>query len=165
MGAEFVPGLDDNPLADGRFPNYESLTYGAAPQLSGKWTDEELLSLSVGLMLLPIVPPFDIRVNTESRHEALERTLNLIRVSRGNLPDKVYARQVHDSVEWVQSRLAQGRFPLAPVLIASGLVLLAATGVGLVAAAPAGLAGAAVVTSTLAGFGPGGMIGGLITLG
>ena len=35
---------------------------------------------------------------------------------------------------------------LAPVLIASGIILLAATGVGLVAAAPAGLAGAAVVT-------------------
>lgn len=116
-------------------------------------------------MLSPIVPPFDIRVSTDSRHEALEQTLNLIRARRGNLSDKVYARQVRASVEWAETRLAGGGFPWGTVLIASGIVVLAATGVGLAAAAPAGLAGAAVVTSTLAGFGPGGMVGGLIAPG
>lgn len=166
LGAEFESSrLDDNPLADGRYPDYHSLTQGAAAQLSGKWTDEQLLSLSVAMLLSPIVPPFDIRVSTDSRHEALEQTLNVIRAHRGNLSDKLFAQQVRESVEWAQSRLADGRFPWGTVLIASGIVLLAATGVGLAAAAPAGLAGAAVVTSTLAGFGPGGMVGGLIALG
>ena len=45
-----------------------------------------------------------------------------------------------------------------------GLLLLSLTGIGLVVAAPAGLAGAAVVTGTLVAFGPGGMIGGLVTI-
>jgi pimeloyl-ACP methyl ester carboxylesterase len=166
MGAEFEPSrLDDNPLGDGRCPDYHSLTHGAAALLSGKWSDKQLLSLSVGLMLSPIVPPFDVRVNTDARHEALEQTLNLIRARRGNLPDKAYARQVRESVEWAEGRLAGSGFPWGTVLITSGIVLLAATGVGLAVAAPAGLAGAAVVTSTLAGFGPGGMVGGLIALG
>jgi hypothetical protein len=42
------------------------------------------------------------------------------------------------------------------VLISGGLLLLSLTGVGVAVAAPAGLAGAAVITGTLAAFGPGG---------
>ena len=50
------------------------------------------------------------------------------------------------------------------MLIGAGIGMLALTGVGLVIAAPAGLAGAAAIASTLATFGPGGMVGGIATL-
>lgn len=166
MGVELDPGqLADHPLADGRFPDHDSLTYGAAAQLAGNWRDQELLALAVGLMLAPVVSPFDVKVSKEARQEALQATLNIIRRSRGNISDGAYASQVGKSIEWTKDQVVGSRFPLAPVLIGSGVLLLAATGVGLAMAAPVGLAGAAVVTSTLAGFGPGGMIGGLITLG
>ena len=158
--------LGDHPLADYRYPNFRDLTVGAAALLDGAWTDQELLSLAVGLMLQPLVKPFDIQASPERRCRALELTLNVVRDKRGNLADKTFAEQVRKSVVWAEDRLAAGgRFPWGTVLITSGLVLLAATGVGLAVAAPAGLAGAAVVTSTLAAFGPGGMVGGLLTLG
>ncbi|SFP89589.1 hypothetical protein SAMN05660464_0037 [Geodermatophilus dictyosporus] len=166
MGADVSDSrLDDNPLADGRYPDHECLTRDAASLLNGKWRDEDLLSYAIGLMLLPVVPPFDIQFAMDVRREALESTMNLIRNRRGNLADKAFAQQVADSLKWAESRMAGGGFPWGTVLIATGVVLLAATGVGLAAAAPAGLAGAAIVTSTLAGFGPGGMVGGLITFG
>lgn len=60
----------------------------------------------------------------------------------------------------------KGGVPWGRVLTAAaGVALLAAGPVGLAVAAPAGLAGAAAVTSSLAAFGPGGMMGGLAMLG
>lgn len=157
--------LRNHPLADGRYPTERDLTVDAASLLRGEWKDSELLSIAVALLLQPIVAPFDIQVSVERRVAALQNTLNVVRDHRGNLADKTFADQVRSSVEWAQKRLADsGGFPLGTVLIGAGLVLLAATGVGLAVAAPAGLAGAAVVTSTLAAFGPGGMVGGLLTL-
>ena len=63
-----------------------------------------------------------------------------------------------------KAALSESGFPWGPVLITAGIGLLAATGVGLAVAAPAGLAGAAAIASTLATFGPGGMVGGIATL-
>lgn len=54
-----------------------------------------------------------------------------------------------------------GRFALGAV----GLALVAAGPLGLVLVAPAGLAGAAAITASLAAFGPGGMIGGMVLAG
>jgi hypothetical protein len=157
--------VHDHPLADGRYPTFQDLISGAAALLAGEWTDEQLLPLAVGLMLQPLVTPFDIQADNNRRRAALELTLNVVRGTRGNLADQTYAEQVRKSLEWAKDRLANGgKFPWGTVLIASGLAVLAATGVGLAVAAPAGLAGAAVVTSTLAAFGPGGMVGGLLTL-
>lgn len=157
--------LHDHPLADNRYPTLADLTTGAASILRGAWSDDDLLPFAVGLMLQPLVEPFDIQASLTRRSAALVLTLNVVRDHRGNLADQTYAEQVRRSVEWSQGRLADNKFPWGTVLIAGGLVVLAATGIGLVAAAPAGLAGAAVVTSTLAAFGPGGMVGGLVTLG
>jgi hypothetical protein len=156
---------DDHPCADGRFPTYRDLTLDASDHLRGKWADEELLSLSVALMMQPIVAPFDIRADMDQRCKALELTLDRVRRPGGNLADRTFAEQVSESLRWAQKWMSDGKVPWGAVLIGSGLVVLAATGVGLAFVAPAGLAGAAVVTSTLAAFGPGGMVGGLLTLG
>jgi hypothetical protein len=167
QGASFSEEqLSDHPLAAGRHPTFQDLTFGAASLLKGSWTDPELLPLAVGLMLQPLVPPFDIQADSRLRRDALVLTLNVVRDARGNLADQTFAEQVRTSADWAKQRLAEGKgFPWGTVLIASSLALLAVTGVGLAVAAPAGLAGAAVVTSTLAAFGPGGMVGGLLTLG
>lgn len=157
--------MQDHPLADNRYPTFWDLTVGAASILRGAWNDEDLLPFAVGLMMQPLVDPFDIRADLKQRSAALVLTLNLVRDYRGNLADQTYADQVLASVEWGQRELSDSKFPWGTVLIATGVVVLAATGVGLAVAAPAGLAGAAVVTSTLAAFGPGGMVGGLLTLG
>jgi hypothetical protein len=152
-------------LADGRAPTYHDLTDGAAAILAGVWSDAELLAFAVGLMFQPLVTPFDVEADSKRRRKALELTLNVIRGPRGNLADQIDADQVKTSLDWTKGQLSGGRsFPWGTVLIASGLALLAATSVGLAVAAPAGLAGAAVVTSTLAAFGLGGMVGGLLTL-
>jgi pimeloyl-ACP methyl ester carboxylesterase len=112
IGADVADvSLDDHPLADGRFPDHDSLTYGAASILCGKWRDEDLLASAVGLMLLPVVPPFDIRVTPEARQAALESTMNVIRNRRGNLADKAFAQQVGESLKWAESRMAGGGFP------------------------------------------------------
>jgi hypothetical protein len=157
--------LFDHPLADGRHPTLRDLTFGAASLLKGSWSDQELVPLAVGLMLQPLVSPFEIAADSRLRRDALVLTLNVVRDARGNLADQTYADQIRNSVEWAKQRLDGKGFPWGTVLIASSLALLAATGVGLAVAAPAGLVGGAVVTSTLAAFGPGGMVGGLLTLG
>jgi hypothetical protein len=117
-------------------------------------------------MIQPLVDPFDIEASSTRRRDTLEATLNVIRrTPRGNLSDKQYADEAGDCVDWAKDQLSGSSFPWGKVLIVGGLAVLAMTGVGLAVAALAGLAGAAVVTSTLATFGPGGMVGGLLSLG
>jgi pimeloyl-ACP methyl ester carboxylesterase len=122
---------DDHPCADGRFPTYRDLTFDASDHLRGKWADEELLSLSVALMMQPIVAPFDIRADMDQRCKALELTLDRVRRPGGNLADRTFAEQVTESLRWAQKSMSDGKFPWGAVLIGSGLVVLAATGVGL----------------------------------
>ncbi len=157
--------LTDHPLADNRYPTLLDLTTGAASLLRGTWDDEDLLALAVGLLMQPLVDPFDVQADLKQRLPALVLTLNVVRDHRGDLADQTYAHQVRDSLVWAQKQMVESKFPWGTVLIGTGVVVLAATGIGIMLAAPAGLAGAAVVTSTLAAFGPGGMVGGLLTLG
>jgi hypothetical protein len=159
----------DGPFGAGRYPSEFDLVDRGAPLLKEAKLDEGgLLVLAVGLLLNPLIPPFDVdgEVGDGERVEALEATLNVVRDhTRGSLTDKRFATQTERSLDWAKARLrAGGGFPWGAVLIGVGLAALAATGVGLAAAAPAGLAGAASITATLAAFGPGGMVGGIATL-
>ncbi|MFD4469497.1 hypothetical protein ACFWPA_14545 [Rhodococcus sp. NPDC058505] len=51
------------------------------------------------------------------------------------------------------------------LIAAAGLVLVAAAPIGLMVAAPVGVAGGAAIVGALAGFGPGGMVGGIAAVG
>ena len=133
--------------------------------LRGLWNDQTVLALAITLASGPPAPPFKIeeKPDTHERRDALVATLNLIRGHRDpadvDIVDAVYSAR--DAISAV---FPQGRSWIPAALVTVGVAALAATGVGLAAAAPAGLAGAALITSTLAAFGPGGMVGGMATL-
>jgi hypothetical protein len=156
--------LDDSPVGEGRFPNEDDLLHHAADLVRGTWTDEALLSLAVGLEMSPPLHPFDVKISEQHRHLALLNTLNRVRARYGQVSVEEFADAVRDGVKAGENAVKESGFPWGTVLITGGLLLLSLTGVGLAVAAPAGLAGAAVITGTLAAFGPGGMIGGLITI-
>jgi hypothetical protein len=156
--------LDDSPVGEGRFPNEDDLLHHAADLVRDTWADEALLSLAVGLEMSPPLYPFDIKVSDRHRHDTLLSTLHQVRESHGNVSDTQFAEAVREGVEAGKNAVKKSRFPWGTVLITGGILLLSLTGVGLAVAAPAGLAGAAVITGTLVAFGPGGMIGGLITI-
>jgi hypothetical protein len=162
--ADETEGLDHSPLGQGRHPNESDLIDKAAALVSGCLPDNALLSLAVGLRMSPPLDPFDVKVGDDLRHEALEKMLNLVRVRPGNISDKMFADAVREGVKAGEHAVAEGDFPWGTVLIGGGALLLALTGVGLLVAAPVGLAGAALITATLAAFGPGGMVGGLVTI-
>ena len=155
--------LDDSPVAEGRFPTEDDLLHHPAELVHGIWTDDALLSLAVGLEMSPPLYPFDIKVTGQHRHDALLHTLRQVRTRHGEVSDREFADAVSDGVRAGQNAVRESGFPWGTVLISGGIVLLSLTGVGLAIAAPAGLA-AAVVTGTLVAFGPGGLIGGLITI-
>jgi hypothetical protein len=156
--------LEDSPVGDGRFPDEDDLLHHAADLVRHTWSDEALLSLAVGLEMSPPLHPFDVKISEQQRHVALLNTLSRVRAGDGEVTVTEFAEAVRDGVRAGESAVKESGFPWGTVLITGGLVLLSLTGVGLAVAAPAGLAGAAVITGTLAAFGPGGMIGGLITI-
>ena len=156
--------LDDSPVGHGRYPEASDLLHRAADLARDNWHDDALLSLAVGLAMLPPLHPFDIEISDERRHNALLNTLNRVRVRQGSISDERFAEAVRDGVKAGKDAVAEGGFPWGRVLLGTGVALLALTGVGLAVAAPAGLAGAALITATLAAFGPGGMVGGLVTI-
>ena len=162
--ADDEEGLAQSPLGPGRYPAANDLIQNAAALVNNGLPDDVLLSLAVGLMMSPPLPPFDLKISDDLRLEALVNMLNLVRVRPGNISDKMFAEAVRDGVKAGRRAVEDGNFPWGTVLIGGGAILLALTGVGLFVAAPGALAGAALITATLAAFGPGGMVGGLVTI-
>jgi hypothetical protein len=136
--------------------------------IRGAWDDRTMLALAIMLAGGQPATPFDIEeeADTEERRLALVATLSLVRDRQPSLTDV----DIVDAI-FLARKQALDCFSRAPglswlpvALLGAGVLTLAATGIGLTVAAPAGLAGAALITSTLAAFGPGGMVGGMATL-
>jgi len=144
-------------------PVPDDLVHRPSDLIRDAWSDEELVPYAVSLMMSPAVPPFVAEADTDHRELALADTLNRVRRRSGARSDREYAHTVRVSLDRAQDVTGGRSFPWGAVL-GAGAVVLAATGVGLALAVPAGLAGAAMITSTLAAFGPGGMVGGMVTL-
>ncbi|GAA1915376.1 hypothetical protein [Nocardioides marmoribigeumensis] len=134
----------------------------AAHLVEGQWDDQELVPLVIGLLLGSPVPPFRLDIHRDHQGEALVSLLNRVRRRGSDLSDQRFATALLESLE--DAKDALGDSSLRGFLLLGGALVLAATGVGVMAAAPTGLAGAALLTSTLASFGPGGMVGGMITI-
>ena len=130
------------------------------------WDDRTVLALAIMLASGPPAPPFLVEEDAkpELRRKALLGTLNLIRRPGSGVTDLDIVDSLYDALKEAEECLGEHDSWLPIALAGVGVVALAATGVGLWAAVPAGLAGAALVTSTLAAFGPGGMVGGMATL-
>lgn len=117
----------------------------------------ELLTV---LALQNLLPPYEIEIKTAVKRKALQELSGEMQqgTKLGNI--------AIDAIEEASRVLAgKGRSLLKWGLVSAGALAVVATGGLILAPASAGLAGAAAITSGLAAFGPGGMIGGLITAG
>lgn len=132
------------------------------PPLSHAGTSKEAaVELLLALAATNVIAPFEITVSKDVEHHALEvlaTEMGLLKKFGSDVVDA--GKHAHEilrdsqNLQWVK---------VGAVLVGVAALVVAPGGL-LLAAAP-GLAGAAVVTSALASFGPGGMIGGLITAG
>ena len=150
-------------VAPGRTPGLDDLLVHASGLVTGRYEIDELLIASVDLLLSPPLPPFDLEIDRGHSVEALGLLLDEIGPPSG-FSGVEFAGHIAAAVKEARDALSESGFPWGRVLIGAGIGLLALTGVGLAVAAPAGLAGAAAIASTLATFGPGGMVGGIATL-
>ena len=117
----------------------------------------ELLTV---LALQNLLHPYEIEIKTAVKRKALQELSGEMQqgTKLGNI--------AIDAIEEASRVLAgKGRSLLKWGLVSAGALAVVATGGLILAPASAGLAGAAAITSGLAAFGPGGMIGGLITAG
>ncbi len=165
--AQPANAAEPSPLHPSRAPTQEDLLVHAVGLVRGQLSDAQLVVAAVDFLLAPALPPFDLDIADRHAHEALAALLaNVRRTSPANPAPSAQdvSEAVIASVRDSKAALSESGFPWGPVLITAGIGLLAATGVGLAVAAPAGLAGAAAIASTLATFGPGGMVGGIATL-
>jgi hypothetical protein len=120
---------------------------------------EEAVEHLLSIAAINLIRPYEIEVSTEVSRRAMED----LSVSM-NLGSN-FGANAFDSYRTAKKALRDkgGGFDWL-LLAVGGALLVAATG-GLALAAAPGVVGAAAVTSALAAFGPGGMIGGLLTAG
>jgi len=136
------------------------LKSGMAPACPRAWTFEEAVRLLVITSTTNLVAPWEIESHKPAREALASASVGLgfgaqqgSKVSRA-IYEARKALDLEKDVAW--DRLLLG---------AAGVALVIAAPIGLALAAPVGLAGAAAVTSALAAFGPGGMIGGMALAG
>ena len=153
-----------SPLHPSRTPTEADLLIHAARLVQGQMSDSQLVVAGVDFLLAPALSPFDLDIAGSHAHEALEALFEQVRRPSSTHSGPDLALAAIAAVKESKSVLQETGFRWGPVLITAGIGLLAATGVGLAIAVPAGLAGAAAIASTLATFGPGGMVGGIATL-
>ncbi len=153
-----------SPLHPSRTPTEGDLLIHAARLVRGQMSDAQLVVAGVDFLLAPAVAPFDLDIAGSHAHLALETLFEQVRRPSSGHSGPELAQAVIAAVKESKAVLQESGFRWGPVLITAGIGLLAATGVGLAIAVPVGLAGAAAIASTLATFGPGGMVGGIATL-
>ncbi|MBK9739991.1 MAG: hypothetical protein IPO93_10830 [Actinobacteria bacterium] len=151
-------------VGPGRSPSTDDLLVHATGLMQGRYGIDDLIIASVDLLLSPPLPPFDIDIDRAHSRAALAALLDAVSIPGGAHSGAAFADHIAAAVKEARDALSETGFPWGRVLIGAGIGMLALTGVGLVIAAPAGLAGAAAIASTLATFGPGGMVGGIATL-
>lgn len=135
----------------------------AAALVRETWTDAELIPFAIAMLMSSPVRPYEISISTDHAEAALTSLFDRVRRPGSNVADPDFSKAVADALTDAREVMG-GNSKLWAYLMLGGAAVLTMTGVGIWAAAPAGLAGAALVTSTLAAFGPGGMVGGMLTI-
>ena len=114
----------------------------------------------VSVALANVIAPFQISVPKSVQRDAFEELTIEMGLGRQLGLDLV------DSRLEAEKALEDGaRIVFKWAALGVGVLAILTTGGMAIAAAPAGLAGAAAITAGLAAFGPGGMVGGLLTAG
>lgn len=105
-----------------------------------------------------VIEPYEIDVPEDKRKRAFERLAVFLeyRSDRGKI--------VFEALAEARKIVHGAGVPWIAYILGGGLLALVGP-IGLMMAAPAGLAGGAAIVSALAAFGPGGMVGGLLTAG
>ncbi len=140
--------------------NTELHEVAPAPLSPTHLSAEQALPLLIRVAMSNPLGAYEVRVDPRRTHTAMAR----LSASMGL--GSLVGRQCVKSLEFSRNQLKQSSSgPWKWVLLGvGGVALVAATG-GLALSAAPGVAGAAAVTSALATFGPGGMVGGLATAG
>lgn len=143
-------------------PELETLISGRLPNLPRRWELQDAVPQLVVLAFTNIVQPYEIAIGN-----ARVAALGDVCVDMGFRSG--VGTKIAEAVWEVEAWLGIGErklFTRKRVLTAAaGLALLAAGPIGLMAAGSATAVGAAAITSSLAAFGPGGMIGGIAMVG
>ena len=143
-------------------PTLRDLLDHAPEHVRGVLDLDGMLPFLIALAAACPVAPFDVDLADAHQRRALTRLLKTTCRGVHGKADEI-AHAILNSVD-TGRKVVRPRSGGSLWLVLLGLGVLAAGGVGLLAAIPAGLAGAAAITATLAAFGPGGMVGGMVTL-
>lgn len=128
------------------------------PPISQLAKDDSISSL-IQIATSNVLVPFEIKVSADVQKRALHDCT--VAMGLGG----TYGRHVSAAIVEATKAVSADDDWKRWAVIGGGALLLVLGPAALVMAAPAGLAGAAAITSALAAFGPGGMIGGLMTVG
>lgn len=163
LQASLVAQIKERQAAGHPIPEeFVSIATGIRPQLPRRWSLSEAISMTTLLALTNIVAPYEIELD-----EAPLKVLPDVFTDLG-LPGKS-GGIVAKAIEEVTGAISSGNTWLTPkarvAAVAAGIALLAGGPIGLAMVGASGVAGAAAITSSLAAFGPGGMMGGLAMLG
>ncbi|WP_291339875.1 alpha/beta hydrolase [Corynebacterium sp.] len=131
------------------------------PDATRHLSREEAVTLLVTLAEQNLLAPFEINVDEKIRKLAMED------LTEGMGLGSSFGTDVFEALDEAADvlRTDRGRSWVKWGLVGVGAIALTVATGGLALTATPGLAGAAAITSALAGFGPGGMIGGLLTAG
>lgn len=158
LGDEFVDAVRQRLPEGSSLPaEVDLLARGQVPRPPQDFELDEAIRRVVPMSFANVIQPYEIEVGP-AQVEAIEDFFVDLGFTSG------IGRKVRDAVTDVQKVLKDsGGFP-------AGRLAIAAAGLALIAAGPIGIAtmgtaaGAAAITSGLAAFGPGGMMGGLALL-
>ncbi|MYR07761.1 hypothetical protein GTV32_16275 [Gordonia sp. SID5947] len=143
-------------------PELVELSKDRVPPLPRRWDLTEAVTQAVVLAFTNVLDPYEIEVG-EARVNAVPNLFVELGF-RSGVGDKVKAA-VTEVTECLNSDKGLFSTKTRVMMAAAGVALLAAGPIGLAVAGSATAVGAAAITSSLAAFGPGGMVGGLAMLG
>ena len=143
-------------------PELAALNEDRVPPLPRRWDLTEAVTQAVVLAFTNVLDPYEIEVG-DARVRALPNLFVELGF-RSSVGDTV--REAVDEVtDCLNSDKGVFGTKTRVMMAAAGVALLAAGPIGLAVAGSATAVGAAAITSSLAAFGPGGMVGGLAMLG
>lgn len=126
------------------------------------FSKEEAIAHLTAVASTNVIAPFEVSISKDAERRAMEELASEMGLKRQLGSDVLEARKQAQDI--LRERQNGKWIKVGAIVAGTAALAFGAGGIVLAIAAP-GLVGAAAVTGALASFGPGGMIGGLITAG